>query len=76
MFDVEKHECGGDDVADHARVEADVSEGLERHLQDGVCLFGAGSGVCLQPVELLVLVGECGALGFLDRQVKVAGSPS
>ena len=60
MFDVEEHQCGGDDPADHAGVEADVAKCLERHLQDRVCLFGAGSGVGLQPVELLVLLGKVG----------------
>ena len=60
MFYVEKDEGGGDDLADHAWVKTDVSEGLERHLEYGVCLFGAGSGVGLQPVELLVFLGELG----------------
>ncbi len=40
---------------------------LEGHFQDGVCLFGAGSGVGLQPVELLVFLGQVGAGWFLDR---------
>jgi hypothetical protein len=73
VFDVEDDERGGDDPADHSRVEGDVARCFERHLQDRVGLVGAGSGVCLQPVELLVLLGQRGSLGFLDRQDERVG---
>jgi hypothetical protein len=72
-FDVEEYEGGGHDVADPGRVEADVAECFERHFQDGVGLFGAGSGVGVEQVELVVVGVEGGAGLSFDGQGECRG---
>ena len=55
VLDVEEYQCGGDDQADHARIDADVPQGLNVILSTAFACSarapGVGSGVAHRSVE-------------------------
>ena len=67
VVEVQEHQGCGDDCSDAPGVEADVAEGSEGHLEQGVGAFADGADAVVGLVELLLLGGEVGFLGFLER---------
>ncbi|BCB78427.1 hypothetical protein GCM10022251_29930 [Phytohabitans flavus] len=77
MFDVEKDECGCDNVADSSGTEADVAEGFERGLEQRIAAFADGPDPVVDlVVGLLGMSVSCPPLGFLNATVMVPASPS
>src|SRR4051812_28165140 len=67
LVDVQDRDSGGDDVADAPRVQADVAQGPEGHLEEGVAALADGSDAVVGLVERLLDVGELTVAALLER---------
>lgn len=73
MVDVEEVEGGCDDRADPPGAQADVAQGVEGGLEQGVAAFPDRTFSVVGLVVILLLSGEFAALGFLESHGDGAG---